>query len=80
MKRITGIFCILSLLCLLASLFLPLLGMRSAGEGSLGIIGGADTPTYRVIYRESGMVYLTLLGLLGGLVSVVAFLRFRNKK
>lgn len=51
-------------LVLLASFLVPLLALVLGGDtdASIGMIGGADAPTFWLLYRRLGCDLLTLLG------------------
>lgn len=68
-RRMARILCAVSLLLLVCSFVLPLLWMGGVPDTpTVGIIGGAGAPTYlalyRVAYGESGMGWITLVGVL----------------
>ena len=66
------------ILAVVVSFMIPLLfGMDAArGDFGVGIIGGADTPTYWMCYRYTGMGYL----MLAGVVLIVVALIWKKKK
>jgi len=69
------IICIISAVCIAASLILPLI---TADAPALGIIGGADTPTYLLFYNIYGYSWLTLLGAVGLAVFAVLWIKSRK--
>lgn len=64
----------LSVLCLLISVILPLCALLTGSSaGSVGIIGGADAPTFALLYQNYGMIWLTLAGVVGAIASIVVY-------
>lgn len=76
MKKAALIICIISALAIVASLIVPLIAVISADGPSVGIIGGADTPTYLLFYRS--YIWLTCLGIVGLAVSAVLWIKTKE--
>ncbi len=82
MKKAALIICIISAFAIVASLIVPLIAVISADGPSVGIIGGADAPTYlllsTVLMPFRAFIWLACLGIVG--LAVSAILWIKSKK
>ncbi len=73
-RKLAALLVIISIACIAVSLILPL---TFASEDT-AIIGGADVPTYALIYF-SGPVWLTVIGAVGVIASAFLLLGKTNR-
>lgn len=78
MKKTRVVIAIVCVLCVILSLLLPMFLLKK--DSGVGIIGGAGTPTYGLIYFRSGSVWLTVVGVLGLLALAGVAIRRRFGK
>lgn len=73
-KKIGLAVFVLSVLCLLISVILPLGSLLTGGSSvSVGIIGGSGAPTFALLYKNYGMIWFTLAGLVGVITSIIIY-------
>ena len=77
-KRIGIVLCLLGTAANLLSLLVPIVTM-SRMDGAIGIIGGADWPTF-LFLLETKFLWLAVCGILGCAVGIVLILLNRVKK
>ena len=79
MKKRAGIvLCLLGAAAILLSLLIPVVTM-SRMDGAIGIIGGADWPTF-LFLLETKFLWLAVCGILGCAAGIVLILLNRVKK
>ena len=77
-KRVGIVLCLLGGAAILLSLLIPVVTM-SQMDGAIGIIGGADWPTF-LFLLESKFLWLAVCGILGCAAGIVLILLNRVKK
>jgi Na+-transporting methylmalonyl-CoA/oxaloacetate decarboxylase beta subunit len=77
-KRIGIVLCLLGTAANLLSLLIPIVTM-SRMDGAIGIIGGADWPTF-LFLLETKFLWLAVCGILGCAAGIVLILLNRVKK
>ena len=77
-KRVGIVLCLLGAAAIILSLLIPIVTM-SRMEGAIGIIGGADWPTF-LFLLETKFLWLAVCGILGCAAGIVLILRNRVKK
>ena len=77
-KRVGIVLCLLGTAANLLSLLVPIV-MMSRMEGAIGIIGGADWPTF-LFLLETKFLWLAVCGILGCAAGIVLILLNSVKK
>ena len=77
-KRVGIVLCLLGTAANLLSLLIPIVTM-SRMDGAIGIIGGADWPTF-LFLLETKFLWLAVCGILGCAAGIVLILLNRVKK
>ena len=79
MKKRAGIvLCLLGAAAILLSLLIPIVTMSRMG-GAIGIIGGADWPTFLCLL-ETKFLWLAVCGILGCTAGIILILLNKVKK
>jgi Na+-transporting methylmalonyl-CoA/oxaloacetate decarboxylase beta subunit len=77
-KRVGIVLCLLGAAAIILSLLIPIVTM-SRMDGAIGIIGGADWPTF-LFLLETKFLWLAVCGILGCVAGIVLILLNRVKK
>lgn len=79
MKKREGIvLCLLGVAAILLSLLIPVVAMPQM-DGTIGIVGGADWPTFLVLF-ETRFLWLAMCGFLSCVAGIVLILLNKVKK
>lgn len=71
-NKVKILIIILGLTLILISFILPIFMANVGGNGTTGIIGGADAPTYSMLYWRFRLYFLTFIG---ALLAVLGFVK-----
>ena len=77
-KRVGIVLCLLGAAAILLSLLIPVVTM-SRMDGAIGIIGGADWPTF-LFLLETRFLWLAVCGIVGCAAGIVLILLNKVKK
>ena len=77
-KRVGIVLCLLGAAAILLSLLIPVVTM-SRMDGAIGIIGGADWPTFLFLF-ETRFLWLAVCGIVGCAAGIVLILLNKVKK
>ena len=77
-KRVGIVLCLLGAAAIILSLLIPIVTM-SRMDGAIGIIGGADWPTF-LFLLETKFLWLAVCGILGCAAGIILILINKVKK